>query len=320
MTNGDKDLDEFGRHTLEPLRRAPPLDPQIASQIKKQYLVQGASLRQSFVAEKGFITSSKPIQKRFFLGLLPRTPLAVGLAALLVVLVLLLVGGTITVSAAQGSLPGQALYQVKTWSEDARLSLTFSDKNKLNLTLDYTNRRVDEISSLLAKGKTIDNQTTVRFQQELDSALQLAADMNDAQLQNSLVQVKRHAESQGLTMQELLSKLPPQAEPALVRIQERLNEQVELSAIGESNPKEFRKQLHDRELKRKNSKNANGEQPGNSNSATNDKDTPGNNGQGNGSGVNQSNQAPGNESAGDEQGQPSSGNGHKVNPTHTPKP
>jgi hypothetical protein len=172
------------------------------------------------------------------------------LVAVLLAVLVLLSGSSFTVYAAQSSLPGEPLYAIKSWSEDVRLSMTLSTKAKLNLTLDYTNRRVAEISELLAGGKVLNDQTPDRFQQELDNALQFAAQLDNTQIQNALGQIKSHAENQGMKMEELINTLPSQAKPAMIRLQARLAEQIQLSTFGESNPQAFRMQIRERLQKR----------------------------------------------------------------------
>ena len=223
--------------------------------------------------------------------------------------------------AAQSSLPGEPLYPLKSWSESVRLSMTFSTKAKLNLTLDYTNRRVDEISSLLAGGKGMNDQTSDRLQRELDNALQLAAQLDDTQLQKASEQIKSHAENQGMTMEELISTLPPQAEPAIRHLQERLNEQVQLSSIGESDPKAFRMQIRERAQKRYGPNPASDvDQPQPSPTDLPVTPVPGKNDKGNGNQGDQSTDTPGHGGqGGKEQSTPESGN-HGPDESQTPKP
>ncbi len=319
MTDVENDLDEYGKRTLEPLRSVPPQDPQVAQELKRRFMLQGESLRQANTASQSLATKSYPARKRLDFGMLFRKPLAMGLAALLLAILLLAAGGAFTVNAAQSSLPGQALYRVKIWSEDVRLSMTLSTNEKLDLTLNYTNRRVDEISSLLSEGQSIQDQTAVRFQQELDNALQLAAELDDTHIQGALMQIKRHAESQGITMEELISKLPPQADPAVRNLRERLTEQVELSSIGEMDPKEFRLAVRERAGRGRGNPHSADDGSGAAPVITNDTPMPGEGGQGNGNNKDQSGSQD-HGSSGNNQGQNSSDNGHKVNPTHTPKP
>src|SRR4030043_1832477 len=236
MTKAD---DEYGKRVLAPLQPAPPLDPQISAREKARFLLEAENFSQGFVPGAGSL--DKQLEPGMSMESIRKRPMSL-LKALVAALIALfvLVGSSLTVYAAQDSLPGETLYPLKTISEDIRLSLTPSTKDKLDITLDHTNRRVDEINSLLAKGKTVPLLSTDRFEGELEGALLLAAQLEDKQMQDALLEIKSHAESQGMTLDELINKLPGQAEPALLHLQERLHEQISLSSIGEIDPKTFR--------------------------------------------------------------------------------
>lgn len=246
MTRDEKDLDEFGKHVLAPLREAPLPDPQVLGQEKARFLALGGSMQQSLTPQPGSPTNSPdqqvvlPVRRQE-----PRLILKALTAALIALFIL--VGSSLTVYAAQDSLPGDILYPVKSWSEDIRLSLTSSPQARLSLTLDYTDRRMGEITRLLAAGRSLPEHTSAQFQAELESALQLAAQMDDAQMNYALGQIKQLAKNQGMDMQELLSHLPDEAEPAIIRLQQRLIEQVELTSIGESDPQSYRSEIHKRQ-------------------------------------------------------------------------
>jgi hypothetical protein len=237
--------DEFGKRILSPLQTTAILDPQVVAEEKASYLLLAENLRQGI----NLGPSKKDIQhEQATLTVFRRKhtlPLMRSLAAVLIAIIILF-GTSLTVYAAQDSLPGESLYPLKVISEDIQLSLTRSTKAKLEITLDHTNRRVDEITSLLAIGKTIPLLSADRFEGELEGALLLAAQMEDRQMQDALWEIKNHAESQGMTLDELINKLPGQAEPALLRLQERLREQISLSSFGEIDPKTFRWEIRER--------------------------------------------------------------------------
>lgn len=195
MTEGKRDLDEFGRKALEPLRPAPPLDPDIYPREKEKFLLHGERLRKHMISNLAPSQPQKAGRKRSFHAFVS-LPLFKALAVILLV-VALLAGSSISVYAAQNSLPGEALYNLKTISEDIRLSLTFSPQAKLDLTLEYTNRRLNEIQSLVVDGKPLPDQAANRYQQELDEALQLATQLNDQQIMRALNAIKTQAEEQG---------------------------------------------------------------------------------------------------------------------------
>jgi hypothetical protein len=61
MSTADDKLDEFGKQALSSLRATPPLDPRAASEIKKAYLMQAETLRQSAIPASGKASSKRGI-------------------------------------------------------------------------------------------------------------------------------------------------------------------------------------------------------------------------------------------------------------------
>jgi hypothetical protein len=318
MTSIGKDLDEFGKDALAPLRDAPYPDPQVLGQEKARIMELGGNLRQTLIPSPS--TSETPLSQHGDIPALRQQPRLIlkALTAALIAL-FILVGSSLTVYAAQDSLPGETLYLVKSWSEDVRLSLTSSPQVKLRMTLDYTNRRMGEIAILLAMGKSLPERTSDRFQAELDNALQLAVQMDDSHMHYALGQIKQLAESQGITMEELLNSLPDQAQPAIIRLRQRLLEQVTLSSIGVNDPQAFRSEIHKRQNqppgKHKNTPASNDS----NNNASESPSTPIPTQGGSGDGINQPTQPNGHNGNGNGQGKPNPGNGnHDSGPTDTP--
>ena len=168
------------------------------------------------------------------------------LIAVVLALVVCFGGTGATVYAAQDSLPDQALYPVKTWSEDAILSLTGTPQMRLDYTLEFSDRRVAEIAGLLASGKSIPEGVETRLQNELDLALKLAAGMDDSQVIQRLAQIRKRVETQMQTMTMLMSGALESADPILLRTQARLQEQIQLATLGEADPQGFRMQIQQR--------------------------------------------------------------------------
>ncbi|PWB51463.1 MAG: hypothetical protein C3F13_13555 [Anaerolineales bacterium] len=326
MSRTDKEIDEFGKRIFSPLHPTPPLNPATADEIKAKYLKQSEGFRQARVAE----TSTESVSPASMKGmsLWKTRPILKVLTAAMLALLILLVGSSLTVYAAQDSLPGQPLYPLKSWSEDLRLSLTGSPQAKLRLTLEYTNRRMNEISTLMDQGIPVSQQSSERFQQQLEEALQYATQLDDTQMIQALENIKRNAENQGITLQDLIIQLPAQAEPAAIQLQQRLDEQVQLSNYGEADPKGFRERVRERARNQQQIKhNFTTEEP--ENSPGNPQGTPqseNDNMQPLGNTpteVRQEPVDPGTVQAtpGNGQGQPSPGGGnHDQDPQHTPKP
>lgn len=77
-------------------------------------------------------------------------------AAALLTLFFLVTTGVMTAQAAEGALPGDALYAVKTGLEQARLAVTTNPDKRLDLYLRYADRRLKEADELLEAGRFTD--------------------------------------------------------------------------------------------------------------------------------------------------------------------
>lgn len=104
-----------------------------------------------------------------------RLSLVAPLAALLVVLL----AGTGTVTAASFSLPGDALYRVKLATESVQVALTPSDLGKAELYAKFNDRRVDELVRVADKGMVAEiDVLNSRIAGNLDTINQLTGNEN----------------------------------------------------------------------------------------------------------------------------------------------
>lgn len=78
-------------------------------------------------------------------------PLAVATALVMAVMM----GGGATALAAQSALPDSPLYRVKLMTEDVRLWFVFDDSHEAEILLDQSGTRIDEIMSMVTKGKPV---------------------------------------------------------------------------------------------------------------------------------------------------------------------
>jgi hypothetical protein len=92
-----------------------------------------------------------------------------------------LLGGTgaATVYASQDSLPGETLYPVKLWSEDVQLDLTADPTAKLDLSLDFTDRRLSEIQQLVEDDLPVSDDAITALEETLDETLGILAEVPD---------------------------------------------------------------------------------------------------------------------------------------------
>lgn len=238
--NEFEELDEYLAGKLRLLDEVSPLNPQSMAEERQKFLALGAMMRATAVEKP-----NQPKVRGFQAWVLSlrrsRQSFSNVMAALVLALALILGSTGATVYAAQGSLPDQFLYPVKTLSEDTLLALTYSSETKLELTLDYSNQRLDEIAQMRSLGKMVPEATLLRTQEQLDAALKIAAEMNDQQLVQALEQIRQRAEVQSEQMLALMSGDPAaEADPALAQLQVRLRAQVQVAAEGEIDPAAFR--------------------------------------------------------------------------------
>ena len=131
------EMDSRLKIAFDDLKNIPPRDPQTAARGRANFLKQAVVLRQS--ASRQADQRQKRGSNGIFL-LFHRRQRLPGLNALIAVVLAVVVffgGSGVTVYAAQDSLPDQALYPVKTWSEDVTLSLTRSPQMRLNHVLEF---------------------------------------------------------------------------------------------------------------------------------------------------------------------------------------
>lgn len=110
--------------------------------------------------------------------------------SVLLILVLLLGSFSGAALAAQGSLPGESLYPVKTAVEDLRLLAVFDPVNDAGLNLDFAGIRVDEMTLLVAKNRSAYLEIpSRRYEQQVDRALlelaQVSESRNGRQIQRA---------------------------------------------------------------------------------------------------------------------------------------
>jgi hypothetical protein len=164
----------------------------------------------------------------------------------IITVIVLAFGGAGTVAASQSSLPDQPLYAVKTWSEDARLWLSFSNQSDLSLTQEFTDRRVNEIQQMAVEGKSTSEKVTERLRQELNEMLRLATNQSDQEAVQALVQVSTRLKDQIQTMDQ--AKTPDDlVQASLTRTREMLQEHLRLAEDGVVNPAQLRDQIQQRE-------------------------------------------------------------------------
>jgi Domain of unknown function (DUF5667) len=163
------------------------------------------------------------------------------LIAVLIALVLVFGSAAATASAAQESLPTDALYSVKTLGESVALGLSVSPAEKLEKALEHTQRRVSEMAGLTKMGVNVPEQVSKDYGERVEYALRLAARMPDDQMTKALEKIQQSLRQELTAVEQLRASHPEDAQ--LARVETQLHQHMDLVALGLSNPGVFREQL-----------------------------------------------------------------------------
>jgi hypothetical protein len=230
-------LDTNLKNKLEHLKQVPGRNPQVVARGKANFLRQAVSLK-----------ANQP-QKRWINYLFPsfsnkeHLPMLKPIMAVILGITILFAGTAGTVYAAQGSLPDQALYKVKTWSEDLLLAVTRSPQAQLEQNLNFADRRILEIAGMQAAGTPIPQQVLTRLQAQLNQALNLAAGMGDQQMIMELERIRLRTEAQLQMMSFLMAGDPNSPDPVMALVRTSLQQQLQMASQGKTDVDGFRMQV-----------------------------------------------------------------------------
>lgn len=175
------------------------------------------------------------------------SPMFNTIATIILIISLVLGGGGVTVAAAQGSQPDQPLYDVKLWSEDFRLSLAADPQTQFRLSLDFANKRSEEILKLLQAGSIPTDVVQNRYQNQIENAIQFAMNLQDDQAIQALqqIQVRMHTQQQAFLQAQTDGS--PNAESMLTQTRRMIQERLKWIEDGLSNPAQLREILRQRD-------------------------------------------------------------------------
>jgi hypothetical protein len=138
------------------------------------------------------------------------------IASVLVVILILGAAGGSTAYAAQSSLPGDKLYQVKTTVENIQLAVTPGAASKANLRVKLVQRRIDEAAQQIKQNRNVDAQALQTVEKQLDDAIKELKSSNDTEATSKVLSHLSAATlDQQLELERTLAGVPQQDQPAL---------------------------------------------------------------------------------------------------------
>ncbi|MBN2118170.1 MAG: hypothetical protein JW730_16465 [Anaerolineales bacterium] len=225
--NNQTEIETIVQEKLNKLKSVPERTPQAANRARARFLTQAVS-------------ANEPQRHKGWKSIFRKEQFAMNILISVFVIAGLLIGGGTTVKAAQDDLPGEPLYAVKTFSENVSLQFRNSPEAKVDRLLDLSQTRVQEMTRLIESGQTPPEQVRLRLEQHLQQALQLCSNMEDAALDQKLLQLRDRLRQQERDMQQLQIHASQDAQPTLERTRTMLQTQLQLIDDGLLNHEMFR--------------------------------------------------------------------------------
>ena len=221
---------------LEELKDVPTRNPLQAASGRARFLNEVTKYEQAVSSE---------IQARQSGWIFPirKEKLTMNAIVSLILAAALLLGGGATVSAAQDDLPNQSLYQLKLWTENAKMAMTGDPQEQATLLMNMAQTRVQEMTALAEMGITPPDQVRERLEQHLQQTLKLAADMDEVTGEQTLLQLREQLQMQDRIMEQLQLHVDADIEPLLTRTRQMLQTHLQLVDEGLGVPQGFQHQM-----------------------------------------------------------------------------
>jgi hypothetical protein len=227
--NNQNELETRMRSRLDEIKPVPERDPQLAARGRALFLNQAVSASE-FQRPKGWKFIFR--KEQFAMNML---------VSILVIAGLLFGGGATAVGAAQDDLPNEPLYALKTWSEDISLQFQNDPLSKVERLMELAEIRVQEMARLTEDGQIPPDQVRLRLEQHIHQALQICANMDDATLDRTLLQIHDRLQEQDRIIQRLQIHATQDAQPILEHTREMLRLRLQLVDDGLMDTEKFRK-------------------------------------------------------------------------------
>jgi hypothetical protein len=245
MTQTPEERDPQLEPWLDSLKAAPPRDPARRARGRAAFLSAANSVQPVSAAPQSRLNHWKNTIRGFFRPQQERKPMFSTFGTILLIAALLLGGGGATAVAAQTAEPDGALYLVKVWSEEVRFDLARTDQNRLELALQFANRRMAEIQNQFALGEVPDEALQLRLQNQLELALRLAAGLPPEEAPGALLRVQTAFQNQ-LRAAEAWQIAGPAGEQVREQVRAMLQERLNLCAEGLQDPLLLRQRMQER--------------------------------------------------------------------------
>lgn len=232
MTKDDQ-LDPRLADLLDEIKSASARDPKTAARARSRFLAEAVSIRDK--QRHNWWTTIFQQKEKLAMNLIVSTLVIVGL----------LFGGGATVAAAQDELPNELLYPIKLETENLRLWFNTDPQIEIDMLMDMSQTRVQEMLKLNEMDVATPAMTTQRLELHIQDALHVAAGLDDADMQQAML----HIQTSLRTQEQLMSQTQTSDDTAqtMTQTQTMLQTRIRLVEDGLANPESFRKTIRNQE-------------------------------------------------------------------------
>ena len=164
-------------------------------------------------------------------------------ASIIIAVTLLLGGSGATVAAAQSSLPGDILYDLKLLSENTAAQFVADPEVQFDLSLDLLERRAEEIQTLLLDRQVPAEETITRYQDQIEQAIILSLNLSEDQIAQAFAQIQIRLQTQEQTMAQIRVNASPEALQYMLQMQKMVQERLQILSSGEESYLHIQDQL-----------------------------------------------------------------------------
>ena len=230
---------------LQSLNSVPGRDSQKVANAKAAFLAEAASFQKSVTPGEELRHkrwNEKKTNPSFFRRK-EYKPMLSTFASIVIAVTLLLGGSGATVAAAQSSLPGDILYDLKLLSENTASQFVTDPEAQFDLSLDLLDRRAEEIQTLLLDGQVPAEETITRYQDQIEQAIILALNLSEDQVAQAFAQIQTRLQTQEQTMAQIRVNASPEALQYMLQTQEMVQERLQILSSGEESYLQIQDQL-----------------------------------------------------------------------------
>jgi hypothetical protein len=230
MANNDRD--QRVAILLDELKLIPERDSRAATRGKNRFLAEAVSLSEA--QRRNWWTRNFQPGRKF----------ATNLIASILVIAGLLFGSGATMVSAQSALPTDTLYPVKLFTEDAQLWLNNDPVTEVDLLMQQAQTRTEEITALNSQGVTPPAELTMRAQDRIEQALQVASTLDETEVPETLSQIRDRLQDQDHLLYQSQGKPCGNCEPILEQTRDMLKIHLGEVQNGLTDPQGFISHYH----------------------------------------------------------------------------